>query len=332
MAYYDFPFKELEAYCSDVQEPSDFAEFWNSTLKETRRYPLEAVFSPMKTGFALMDVYDVTFSGFAGQRIKAWYLRPRGGENLAVVVQYVGYGGGRGLPVDHLRFPAAGYGILVLDTRGQGSVWSPGDTPDLDGGHGSPQIPGFMTRGILAPEDYYYRRLFTDAVRALETAAGAPGADPRRTVIAGVSQGGGLTLAVSGLSALCGWPEGVFPPAAALPEVPFLCDFERAAGLVDTDPYGEIRRFCVTHRGRVDQVFHTLSYFDGVNFARHAAMPALFSVGLMDTICPPSTVYGAYNAWEGLKEMKDYRYNNHEGGGSFHFDVQLDFLRRLGGF
>lgn len=329
MAYYDLTPKELEAYRSDVQEPADFKNFWETTLEETRRLPLDAEFLPLESGFTLVDVYDVTFSGFAGQRIKAWYIRPRGTDTVPVAVQYVGYGGGRGLPVDHLRFPAAGYGILVMDTRGQGSSWSPGDTPDLDSGYGSPQIPGFMTRGILEPEHYYYRRLYADAVRALEAAGKAPGADSERIVLTGVSQGGGLTLAAAGLACLCGLPGGASLPVAALPEVPFLCDFERAAGLVDTNPYGEIRRFCVTHRNRVDQVFKTLSYFDGVNLARHAVLPALFSVGLMDTICPPSTVYAAYNAWRGPKEIKVYRYNDHEGGGSFHFEAQLDFLRRL---
>ena len=120
MAYYDLTPKELETYRSDVQEPADFRGFWEATIEETRRFPLEAVFSPWNSGFTLVDVYDVTFSGFAGQRIKAWYLRPRGTDTVPVVVQYVGYGGGRGLPVDHLRFPAAGYGMLVMDTRGQG--------------------------------------------------------------------------------------------------------------------------------------------------------------------------------------------------------------------
>ena len=43
----------------------------------------------------------------------------------------------------------------------------------------------------------------------------------------------------------------------------------------------------------------TLSYFDGVSFARRAAAPALFSVGLMDMVCPPSTVYAAFNASRG---------------------------------
>lgn len=46
-------------------------------------------------------------------------------------------------------------------------------------------------------------------------------------------------------------------------------------------------------------------------------MPALFSEGLMDPVCPPSTVYSAYNAWSGTKQIREYRDNAHEGGASF---------------
>ena len=42
----------------------------------------------------------------------------------------------------------------------------------------------------------------------------------------------------------------------------------------------------------VDQVFATLSYFDGVNFANPASAPALFSVALVDTSLPPRHLQG----------------------------------------
>lgn len=331
MAYFDLPLDELRVYKPSIPKPGNFDSFWKNTIAESRSLARDPQFEPQEWGFPLLDVYDVSFSGFAGQSIKAWYIRPKNRENLPVVVSYVGYGGGRSLPVDHLRYPAAGYGVFVMDTRGQGSVWSQGDTPDLDGGSGSPQIPGFMTRGILNPADYYYRRVFTDALLALEAAARAPGADSRRLVVGGGSQGGGIAIAAAGLAALCGLPRDVDQPRGAMPDVPFLCNFQRAVGLVDSDPYGEIRRFCVTHRNRIDQAFETLSYFDGLHFAAQAAVPALFSVGLMDTICPPSTVFAAFNTWAGSKQMVEYPYNDHEGGGSHHFSAQLQFLSSVVG-
>lgn len=52
----------------------------------------------------------------------------------------------------------------------------------------------------------------------------------------------------------------------------------------------------------------------------------------MNPTCPPSTVYAAYNAWTGPKEVREYRFNGHEGGGAFHTAEQLAWLaRRLDG-
>jgi cephalosporin-C deacetylase len=176
-----------------------------------------------------------------------------------------------------------------------------------------------MTQGILAPATYYYRRVFTDGVRAVEAARAHPLVDASRIGIAGGSQGGGITLAVSALAD---------DLVAVAPDVPFLCDFPRATTLVDTEPYSEISRYLGVHRDRVDQVAHTLSYFDGAVLARRATAPALFSVALMDTICPPSTVYAAYNNYAGPKEIIEYPYNDHEGGGAFHDRAKLRWLSR----
>ena len=111
---------------------------------------------------------------------------------------------------------------------------------------------------------------------------------------------------------------GLVPDLAiVMPDVPFLCHFRRAVEIIDTDPYNEITRFCKTHRDQIEPVFKTLAYFDGMNFAVRARAAALFSVGLMDTICPPSTVFAAYNHYAGSKDIRIWQFNNHEGGEIF---------------
>ena len=324
MALYDLPLSELESYLPSRTEPADFDAFWQRTLAQTRRHGLEAEFTPVDFGMRTVDTYDVTFSGFDGQRIKGWFLSPAGQEGpLPCIVQYIGYGGGRNFPVDWLLWPSAGYATLVMDTRGQGSAWSQGDTPDPEPLATNPHFPGFMTRGILDKETYYYRRVFTDAVRAVEAAQCHPPVDTRRIAVAGGSQGGGIALAVAGLA------PALLENAVRLcmADVPFLCHYRRATELVDTMPYAEIARFCKTHRTKIDVVFDTLSYFDGVNFAPRAAAPALFSVALMDDICPPSTVFAAYNHYAGRKSIEIWPYNEHEGGRSHQQLLQLRFVR-----
>lgn len=321
MAFFDLPYEQLLTYKPPRNEPVDFDAFWQSTLAETRQYPLNPRFQPYQPGLKTLEVFDASFAGFGGQEIKAWMILPAQNRGkLPCVVEYIGYGGGRGSPLDYLTWPAAGYATFVMDTRGQGSTWQPGDTPDPEPVGTNPHHPGFMTRGVLNPHTYYYRRVFADAVRAIEAAQSFAGVDAGRIAVTGGSQGGGITLAAAGLS-----PD----VKVAMPDVPFLCHYRRATQLVDTLPYGEITNFCKVHRDKVEQVFQTLAYFDGMSFSARAGATALFSVGLMDTICPPSTVYAAYNHYAGPKEIRVYEYNNHEGGATYQAEAKLKFLQDL---
>ena len=323
MAFFDLSLNELKIYCPERDEPADFDIFWKSSLDEARLFPLEATFEKVDYGLVAQETFDVTFNGFAGQPVKGWLILPRQRSGkLPCVVEYIGYGGGRSFPTDWLLWASVGYAHFVMDTRGQGSSWSGGDTPDLYADGGNAHYPGSMTKGILDPKHYYYRRVFTDAVRAIEAACSHPDIDASRIAVTGGSQGGGITIAVAGL---------VPNIAAAMPDVPFLCHYRRATEIVDTYPYKEIAEFCHIHRDKVDTVFNTLSYFDGVNFAARATAKALFSVGLMDQTCPPSTVYAAYNYWAGEKEIKVYPYNGHEGGESYQTVEKLRFLKRIFG-
>jgi cephalosporin-C deacetylase len=318
---FDLSPAELEAYAPDVREPEDFDDFWATTLTESRRWDAAPEVVPADTPFTALDVFDVTFPGFGGDPVKAWLTLPAGADGpLPAVVEYQGYGGGRGIPGERLGWAAAGYAHLFMDTRGQGSMWgSGGDTADP---HGTgPSSTGFMTRGIEDPADYYYRRVFTDAVRAIDAVRTLAQVDADRVSVCGASQGGGIAIAAAGLS------DGL---VAVMPDVPFLCHFERAVGLTDADPYQEVVRYLSVHRGDDDRVFETLSYFDGVNMAKRADAAALYSVALMDTICPPSTVYAAFNSHAGpTKQIEVYTHNGHEGGQAYQFLTQARFLSTL---
>jgi cephalosporin-C deacetylase len=314
---FDLPLPELRAYSPDLPVPADLDTFWAGTLADARRHELAVTCTPVDGGLTVVDSFDVSFAGFGGSTIRAWLHVPAGRrEPLPAVVEYIGYGGGRGLPHERILYAAAGYAHLFMDTRGQGSTWLPGDTPD-PATTGAPAHPGFMTQGILDPATYYYRRVFTDAVRAVEAMRTFDFVDPQRIAVAGGSQGGAITLAAASLL-----PD----VAAAMPDVPFLSDFPRATTLIDSNPYGEVVRYLKTHRDHVDRVLATLSYFDVAILGRRAVAPALFSVGLMDETCPPSTVYAAFNAYGGPKEIREYPYNDHEGGQGFHEVEKLRWL------
>ena len=315
MAQFDMPLAELQRYMPDRDEPDDFDSFWRDTLSAAAAHELAPEFTPYDALLPGVLIHDVRYAGYAGERVAGWFLTPPDAAGpLPCVVQFIGYGGGRGRPHEWLLWPAAGYAVLVMDSRGQGD----GDTPDLPGV--GPQHAGLLTRGVLDRNHYYYRRLFTDAVRAVDAAASRPEVDADRIVVAGASQGGGIAQAVAGLH------PGV---RAAIVDVPFLTHFRRATEITDAHPYRELADLCATNRDRVDQVFRTLGYFDGLHFAARATAPALYAVGLMDDICPPSTVFAAYHHYAGPKQLRVWPYNGHEGGDTFQPEVNLRWLREL---
>lgn len=312
----DLPLAELQAYRPEVPEPADFDAFWAAALADAAGYDLAASFEPVRSPVRSAEVFDVTFAGHGGDPVKGWFLLPPGvADETPVVVEFIGYAGGRGHPLDWLPWSCAGYPHLVMDSRGQRSA----DTADPADG-GEPHSRGLLTRGVASPATYYYTRLFVDGARAVAAATAHPATAGRPVVATGGSQGGGLAIAAAHLGA------GV---AAALPDVPFLADFGRATEVAGDSPYGEIAEFCAARPDRVAQVFRTLSYVDVVNHAKRATCPALFSVGLMDPVSPPSTVYSAYNHYAGSKDIGVYRFNGHEGGGTHQLLAKLDFLAGL---
>ena len=316
----DLAIDDLRRYRPEVPEPADFGQFWTDTIEEARAAGGNVQVSAASTPFTELEVLDLTFPGFAGEPIRAWITKPLGDEPRPAVLEYIGYNGGRGLAGERPHWAAAGFVHILMDTRGQGSEWgSGGDTPDP---HGSgPAATGFLTRGITDPISYFYRRVFTDAVRLVDAAKSLPFVDPTRITVTGGSQGGGISLAVAGLS------EGL---VAVMPDVPFLCNFRRSIEIATTTPFIEVARYLGVHRDQEQQVFDTLAYFDGVNFAKRATAPALFSVALMDEIVPPSGVFAAYNWYAGDdRELNVYPFNNHEGGHSFQWHAQVTWLRAL---
>ncbi|WEH36518.1 acetylxylan esterase [Streptomyces sp. AM 4-1-1] len=320
----DLPLADCRAFRPDLPVPADFDEFWARTLDDSPTSRQESLdkpeFTRVDTGLPLIRTYDVTVPGFAGRPVRGWLHLPTGDARpLGCVVEFLGYGRGRGLPHEKLLWSSAGYAHLVMDTRGQGWSAAGGATADTDAG-GAGTVPGFVTRGIESPRTHYYRRVFVDAVRCVEAVRGHPEVDPGRVVVTGVSQGGGIALAVSGL---------VPGLAGVMPDVPFLCNFRRAAEISGRPPYTEIADYLKLHRDRTEAVFTTLSYFDAALLAERATAPALFSIAMMDEVCPPSTCFTAYNRYAGPKDVRVYAFNGHEGGAEYQQREQLVWVRAL---
>jgi cephalosporin-C deacetylase len=277
----------------------DFDAFWSGVLAAAAKQPLGAAFERQDHAARGVRVSRVTYDGFEGGRISGWYLEPEARGPHPALVVFHGYSGRAPTAAALLKWASQGLVVLATDCRGQ--VGSSTDGASYPGGH----RPGFMTQGILSKDTYYYRYVYADGVRAVALLAAQPAVDAGRIGVTGVSQGGGLSLAAAALAA-----DRVRFGAAA---VPYLCHFRRAADIAEM-PYREIADYVRAWPDRCDQVFETLSYFDNMNLAERVRGRMLVSVGLADLICPPSTVFAAYNHMRCPKELVVYPFHGHEEG------------------
>lgn len=316
MPLIDLPLPELERYLPPLTREPDYQAFWDENRRLSAAQPLNAEVVPVEHPAEAVRVHKIFFDGFGGGRICGWYILPAGPRPAAgCPAMFVthGYSGNKGQPSDYFSWILQGFTVLTLDPRGQS-----GESVDT-GTYSFGARPGFMTKGILDKAEYYYRWVYLDHLRGLDFLRSRPEIDRARLAVTGGSQGGALTLAVAALDGRM---------AAAMPDVPFLCHFRRALEVTNAYPYQEIADFMKQWPDRAETMFRTLSYFDNMNWADWITCPVLMSVGLQDLICPPSTVYAVYNRLGGVKEMRVYPYNGHEGGGSWHHELKMRWAKK----
>jgi len=158
----------------------------------------------------------------------------------------------------------------------------------------------------------------------VETAAGLDGVDPDRIGVSGASQGGALALAASALAAL---DPAVTRVRVCHADVPFLCDIQRAITLAPDPPYTEVPDFLAQNVDLIPAALDTLRYVDCALLARRITAECLLSTGLMDGICPPSTVFAAYNEITADKDIAVHPYSGHTVPPA-HTENQIRNLRR----
>ena len=100
------------------------------------------------------------------------------------------------------------------------------------------------------------------------------------------------------------------------PIFPFLCDYQRVWEMDQAkDAYWELqqyfRQFDPLHE-REEEIFTQLGYIDIQHLTRRIKAEVLMGVGLMDTVCPPSTQFAAYNKIQSKKSLAIYPDYGHE--------------------
>jgi cephalosporin-C deacetylase len=218
-----------------------------------------------------------------------------------------GYTGDSGDFSSKLSYVAAGFTVAALDCRGQGGL-----SEDSGGVTGNTQH-GHIIRGLDdalngQPEKLLYRQIFLDCAQMAKIVMEMPDVDPQRVGATGGSQGGALTVACISLEPRI---------QRAAPEFPFLSDYKRVWDMDQAkDAYSELkeffRHFDPRHE-KEDVIFEKLGYIDIQFLAPRIKANVLWGMGLMDTICPPSSQFAAYNKITSQKALVIYPDFGHEG-------------------
>ena len=169
-------------------------------------------------------------------------------------------------------------------------------------------------------DSMFFHEMVMRLIRAIDVITAQPQWDGKTVMVHGCSQGGAQAVMA-----------GCLDPRVDLvcAEIPAMCDHtgmaaDRASGwplLVECD--GE---------GAPDaRQLKAARYYDVVNFARHVTVPTYVTAGIIDSLCPPTTVYAMYNQLKGEKHMLEHPTTGHiltSQGEDFSRQAVREFVRR----
>ena len=318
---FDFPLEKLQTYQGINPRPADHDAYWAKALADMQALDPQIELIPAPFQAPRAECFDLYFTGVGGARVHAKYLRPKEqGQPHPAVVMFHGYTGDSGDWADKLSFVGQSFSVMALDCRGQGGK-SEDNSQVLGNTHHGHIIRGLQDAVNGQPEKLLFRQIFLDTAQLARIMMGMPEVDPGRVGAIGGSQGGALTVACAALEPRI---------ARAAPNFPFLSDYKRVWQMDQAkDAYAELkdyfRRFDPRHETET-QVFEMLGYIDIQHLAAGIRAEVQWGIGLMDTICPPSTQFAAYNKITSPKKQviyPDFGHENLPGLSDKHFQFLL---------
>ena len=268
-----------------VKYPADFKTFWDETMAYARETPLKPTFTLMpERCTSKVDVYHVSYeSGFNGSRMYGILCMPNTPGRYPAILRVPGagvrpYGG---------DVANAERGIITLEV----------------GIHGIPvnmetEIYNILGRSLahnynrIAMNDrdkHYYRRVYAGCARGVDFIFELPQFDGFTLAVTGGSQGGALSITTAALDPRIKWLAAFYPA---------LCDHEAYAN----GRAGGWPHYFIDNKPGANEL-ETLRYYDVVNFARDLQAKGWYSFGYNDMVCPPTSMYSAYNVIPSAKEL-----------------------------
>lgn len=272
-----------------VDNPADFVQFWEKAKEENAKIPIDARMTLLPDRCTeKVNVYHVNLQNYRpGSRFYGILCVPKAEGKYPAL----------------LRVPGAG----VRPYNGDVSTAEKGIITFEVGIHGVPvnqELPLYQNLGAGAlyryftfnlddKDQYYYKRVYLGCVRSIDFLFSLPQFDGSNLAVTGGSQGGALSIITAGLDSRVKYLAAYYPALSDL--TGYLKG--RAGGW----PHIFDKNNAPVHNTKAK--LETVGYYDVVNFARQLKVPGLYSWGFNDEVCPPTSMYAAYNVITAPKEL-----------------------------
>jgi len=278
---------------TQTQAP-DFDQFWDQERARLAALPLDARWTPLADyGSALADCWQVNLQNVGltegASRLYGILCMPKAAGKYPALLSVPGAGVRpyRGL------LEMAGRGLITLQIGIHGiPVTQPQEVYDALARGG---LFGYPTFGLDSRDRYYYRRVYTSVLRANDFLVSLPQWDGKNLGVTGGSQGGALAIVTAGLDRRVTRLAAYYP---ALSDV---------TGYLHGRAGGWPHMFRATEGPNVhreEAKVATTRYYDVVNFARRVTAPGFYLWGYNDEVCPPTSMYAAYNVISAAKRLQ----------------------------
>jgi len=267
--------------------PADFDAFWHAGLQELAKVPLDPKLEKVdKQSSVLITCYKISLANVNGKRVHGWVSVPTGKGPFPAILTVPG-AGVYGISPDtyHARLGAISMNIIIHDIPVDESL-------DFYKKASATTLKEYRDVGMADKDNSYFRDAILGCVRCIDYLTGRDDYNGKDLAVTGGSQGGALTLIVSGLDSRV---------KLAAPNVAAMCDHSGFAhNRIGGWPHWLTRAKDAEAKKKV---LETSAYFDAVNFARKFKGKSLHGVGFIDTVCAPTTIYAAFNVHPEPKVM-----------------------------
>lgn len=272
--------------------PPDFESFWKDAIAELGKVPLNPVLTLMpEKSTDKVDVYHVSIDNIKG-KVYGILCMPKEEGRFPALLHVPGAG------IRHytgdIRNAEKGIITLQIGIHGIPVNLDPSVYSDLRSG----ALEGYQRANLDDKDNYYYKRVYLGCVRAVDFLETLDKFNGNDVAVTGGSQGGALSIVTAGLDSRIDYLAAFYPALSDL------------TGYLHGRAGGWPHLFRDEFTNKSEKV-ETSKYYDVVNFARFVKVPGWYSWGFNDNVCPPTSMYAAYNVIDAEKELHVFQETQH---------------------